>query len=106
MINSVTKECNLKQEYTILNCIFYDVITLVLYCKSDWLVNYPENNLKDEFSSNVPQVAQVLKPGSRNSAARKTVCTQKCSDFTLPSLVSARLAILRSLEDRVVIMTD
>ena len=71
MINSVTKECNLKQEYTILNCIFYDVITLVLYCKSYWLVNYPENNLKDEFSSNVPQVAQVLKPGSRNSAGKE-----------------------------------
>ena len=65
MINSVTKECNLKQEYTILNCIFYDVITLVLYCKSDWLVN------EDEFSSNVPQVAQVLKPGSRNSAGKE-----------------------------------
>ena len=87
MINSVTKECNLKQEYTILNCIFYDVITLVLYCKSDWLVNYPENNLKDEFSSNVPQVAQVLKPGSRNSAGKENClyafCTQKCSDLTL-----------------------
>ena len=65
MINSVTKECNLKQEYTILNCIFYDVITLVLYCKSDWLVNYPENNLKDT------QVAQVLKPGSRNSGGKE-----------------------------------
>lgn len=74
MINSVTKapdDCFVKQEDTILNCIFYDVITLVLYCKSDWLVNYPENNLKDEFSSNVPQVAQVLKPGSRNSAGKE-----------------------------------